>query len=103
MFENGVLPAVYRRHDGGIWSSLDSRERTIRLAESRFWMGSYFADAGEIDTARSFLASSAYLIAASHVAFGVDARSEVQTPGSRCSVVNRMRGIIRRMVRRFRR
>lgn len=43
-WEPDLLPAVYRRHPGGVWSAQDLAQRHIDHARSFYWIGQYFAD-----------------------------------------------------------
>ena len=44
IWEPDLLPAVYRRHAGGVWSTLNRTQRGIDHARSYFWIGQYFLD-----------------------------------------------------------
>jgi glycosyltransferase involved in cell wall biosynthesis len=57
-YEEDLLPAVYRRHSGGVWSLQDPRLNAIRQAESYYWISVYFGERDDDDAAGAYLARS---------------------------------------------
>jgi glycosyltransferase involved in cell wall biosynthesis len=58
VFIPDLIPAVYRRHAGGMWSTLDGHRRAITHAQTFFWIAWWFAEAGRDDLAAWWLGRS---------------------------------------------
>lgn len=70
-FDGTLLPSVYRRHPGGVWSSLPSDERHIQSAKSYYFIALYHKQRGDYATAEHWrnrgLTHFAYLTEGSFV------------------------------------
>lgn len=58
-----LLPAVYREHPGGMWSTLDDRSRRATGSQSLYWIGVHLHDLGDEEAALAFLERSADMVA----------------------------------------
>ncbi len=54
-WEESLLPAVYRRHPGGVSSGASPEQRSIDAARSHYWIGWYHARGDEPELAAHFL------------------------------------------------
>lgn len=46
-----IKPAYYRRHDGGIWTGISSKQKRLDVANTFFWLASYYNRIGRADCA----------------------------------------------------
>jgi len=54
MYINDIKPAMYREHEGGIWSGLESKDKKVRTITTCYWMMSYYSRSGKTDVASHY-------------------------------------------------
>jgi glycosyltransferase involved in cell wall biosynthesis len=57
-----ILPAVYRKHEGGIWSMKTDKDKMIATITTFYWLFQYYKRIGKIDFANSCLDFMRYKI-----------------------------------------
>lgn len=56
-----IEPGRYRRHSGGVWSSLNQESKLFNSAKTYYWIGKYYSRIGEESIAEYFFARQHYL------------------------------------------
>jgi hypothetical protein len=79
----GLLPGVYRLHDGGIWSGVNRQQSSLNSAVSYYWVAVYEREQGNVEWAEKCLSLSAEYIVESLLDSGVDPRNAVAWRNSR--------------------
>ncbi|MBD3896237.1 glycosyltransferase [Halomonas sp. ML-15] len=54
-----IIPAVYRRHEGGVWSLVDDRKRKAHSINTQYWIMQYYSRKGNSRLATYFASKAA--------------------------------------------
>lgn len=53
-YHDDIRPAVYRKHEGGVWSSLSDDDRKYEIQNTKYWLYRYYRRIGKQDIASYF-------------------------------------------------
>jgi hypothetical protein len=101
VYAGTLLPAVYRRHAGGISHQLrvDPVQRAATKTTSAMWSAAYFLERGEFETAYMFLRRAVLSVPLTDPEHGFDPRLRLAAALARRALPDAVSALLRRLLR----